>query len=178
LKGLSSRSKKAERKIWLQGLTSKKRHLWQTVWGRRGSILGCKRIFDLIVSIALFILFRAPDGAGCRCNLDRVAGPGHLQTGASRALRERSFIVYKFSVDAHGCGKSIPAPAWAKKDDGPRHLDRARFSTQVQAGRNCPSSTKPSSVARWSFIGPRPERQYFVDLLKDKVPYYDPAPLQ
>jgi len=24
-----------------------------------------------------------------------------------------------------------------------------------------------------SFIGPRPERQYFVDLLKDKVPYYD-----
>ena len=158
---------KAERKIWLQGLTSKS-VIFANGFGPSRFYLGCKRIFDLIVSIALFIL-SAPLMALVAAAI-WIESPGPAIFRQERVgLQGKKFIVYKFRSMRMDAEKHT-GPAWAKKDD-----DRVTWIGAFL--RKCRLDELPQlyNVIRgeMSFIGPRPERQYFVDLLKDKVPYYD-----
>ncbi|MHC4973368.1 MAG: TIGR03013 family XrtA/PEP-CTERM system glycosyltransferase [Planctomycetota bacterium] len=81
----------------------------------------------------------------------------------------REFTLYKFRsmrVDAEACG----TPQWAAKED-PRVTRVGRF---IRATRldEIPQMWNVLQ-GRMSFVGPRPERPYFVAQLRKKIPYYD-----
>jgi lipopolysaccharide/colanic/teichoic acid biosynthesis glycosyltransferase len=84
-------------------------------------------------------------------------------------LRGRRFMVHKFRsmrMDA----ERHTGPMWAKEND-----DRV---TRIGAFlRKCRLDELPQlwNVLRgeMSFIGPRPERPYFVDLLNTRIPFFD-----
>jgi exopolysaccharide biosynthesis polyprenyl glycosylphosphotransferase len=158
---------KTARKIWLQGLTSKS-VIFANGYGPSKFYLGCKRTFDLIVSVVLFIL-TAPLMALIAAAI-KLESPGPSVFKQERVgFQGKKFTVYKFRSMRQDAEKDT-GPAWAKKDD-----DRV---TRVGAIlRKCRLDELPQiyNVIRgeMSFIGPRPERPYFVDLLKGKVPYYE-----
>jgi lipopolysaccharide/colanic/teichoic acid biosynthesis glycosyltransferase len=81
----------------------------------------------------------------------------------------RTFIVHKFRSMRQDAEQHT-GPTWAKKDDD-------RITRLGAFLRKCRLDELPQvwNVLRgdMSFIGPRPERPYFVELLKTKVPYFD-----
>jgi lipopolysaccharide/colanic/teichoic acid biosynthesis glycosyltransferase len=84
-------------------------------------------------------------------------------------LRGRRFMVHKFRSMRQDAEKGT-GPTWAKEHD-----DRI---TRVGAFlRKCRLDELPQMWnvlwGEMSFIGPRPERPYFVELLKSKIPYFD-----
>ncbi|HEY5799201.1 MAG TPA: TIGR03013 family XrtA/PEP-CTERM system glycosyltransferase [Burkholderiaceae bacterium] len=127
-----------------------------------------KRTFDVIVSSLLFI----------------VSLPIMLLTALAIKLEDRgpvfyaqervgkggkSFMVLKFRSmrsDAETAGK----PQWAQSND-PRVTRVGRFI------RMCRIDELPQIInvmnGEMSFVGPRPERPYFVQQLVEQVPYYN-----
>ena len=84
-------------------------------------------------------------------------------------LRGKRFIVYKFRSMRQDAERKT-GPTWAKEND-----DRiTRLGAFLRKSR-CDELPQVWNVLRgdMSFIGPRPERPYFVDLLKSKIRYYD-----
>ncbi|MDQ3187253.1 MAG: TIGR03013 family PEP-CTERM/XrtA system glycosyltransferase [Pseudomonadota bacterium] len=129
---------------------------------------GIKRIFDLVASgvllivtlpimliTALCIFFE--DGAPIFYRQERVGKGG------------RSFSVLKFRSmrnDAEICGK----PRWATTDD-PRATRVGRIIRKLRIDE-LPQILNVLS-GEMSFVGPRPERPYFVNQLCTEVPYYN-----
>ncbi|MET3133183.1 sugar transferase (PEP-CTERM system associated) [Oxalobacteraceae bacterium GrIS 1.11] len=127
-----------------------------------------KRIFDLLASTAICVAalpvmlatalwIRLDDGAPVFYRQERVGLDGRI------------FEVLKFRSmrkDAERDGK----PQWAASDD-PRvtrvgHIIRKLRIDELPQMLNV-------FKGEMSFVGPRPERAYFVDQLKAEVPYYD-----
>ena len=84
-------------------------------------------------------------------------------------MRGKKFTVYKFRSMRQDAEKQT-GPTWAKEND-----DR---TTAIGAFlRKCRLDELPQFynvlTGDMSFIGPRPERPYFVELLKEKIQYYD-----
>jgi lipopolysaccharide/colanic/teichoic acid biosynthesis glycosyltransferase len=79
------------------------------------------------------------------------------------------FTVYKFRSMRQDAERHT-GPTWATEDD-PRITGVGAFI------RKCRLDELPQLwnvlCGEMSFIGPRPERPYFVDLLKSKIHYYD-----
>jgi sugar transferase (PEP-CTERM system associated) len=128
----------------------------------------CKRAFDLLASLALFI----------------VALPVMLITSVFIYLEDRGPIFYaQQRVGKHGAlydvlkfrsmgcnAETAGAPQWATKND-PR-------TTRVGAIiRKLRIDELPQILnvlkGEMSFVGPRPERPYFVKKLSEEVPFYD-----
>jgi lipopolysaccharide/colanic/teichoic acid biosynthesis glycosyltransferase len=61
-------------------------------------------------------------------------------------------------------------PVWAKAND-----NRVTKLGRILRKTRLDELPQVFNVLRgdMSFVGPRPERPYFVDLLKDRIPYYD-----
>jgi sugar transferase (PEP-CTERM system associated) len=157
---------KTSRKIWLEGLSPQ----WLVLadgFSPSAAYLRLKRVCDVIFSlIALFIT--APLLALVALAI-RVESPGPAIFRQERVgMNGLRFIVYKFRSMRQDAEKN--GPTWAKERD-----DRC---TRIGAFiRRCRIDELPQlmNVLRgdMSFVGPRPERPYFVDLLKEKIPYYD-----
>ena len=158
---------RARQKIWLDGLSSTGL-IFSEGFQPSKCYLGCKRVFDFVLSVA-FLVVAAPLMAliAAAIKLDSTGSAIFKQERIG--LRGRQFVLYKFRSmrqDAEQQG----GPAWAKKGD-----DRV---TPIGAFlRKCRLDELPQvfNVLRgdMSFVGPRPERPYFVELLKSNVPYYD-----
>jgi lipopolysaccharide/colanic/teichoic acid biosynthesis glycosyltransferase len=81
----------------------------------------------------------------------------------------RRFTVHKFRSMRQDAEQGT-GPVWARENDD-------RITRAGAFLRKCRFDELPQlwNVLRgdMSFIGPRPERPYFVDLLKAKIPYFD-----
>src|SRR2546427_8538191 len=84
-------------------------------------------------------------------------------------LLGRRFTVYKFRSMRQDAERKT-GPTWAREND-----DRITRAGAFLRKARLDELPQVLNVIRgeMSFIGPRPERPYFVDLLKGKIQYYD-----
>jgi len=158
---------RASRKIWLEGL-SPERLIFADGFCASKCYLAVKRAMDIALSMTLLIV-AAPLMALIAVVI-RFESVGPAIFSQERVgLLGRRFIVHKFRSMRQDA-ESSTGPTWARPND-----DRV---TRVGAFlRKCRLDELPQmwNVLRgdMSFIGPRPERPYFVDLLKTRIPYFD-----
>ena len=126
-----------------------------------------KRLFDLLVSAALLII-SLPIMA-LTALLIKLESPGPVLYRQERVGQGcRNFTILKFRsmcVDAEKDGK----PRWAGQNDSRvtltgRFIRRTRIDELPQIFN--------VFFGDMSFVGPRPERPYFVQDLTQKIPYY------
>ncbi len=126
-----------------------------------------KRLFDLLVSTAM-LLVTLPIMALAALMI-KLESPGPVLYRQERVGQGgRSFTILKFRsmcVDAEKDGK----PRWAKQNDSRitltgRFIRRTRIDELPQIFN--------VFFGDMSFVGPRPERPYFVQDLIQKIPYY------
>jgi len=130
-------------------------------------ILIAKRVIDIVVS-----------GIGLLCSLPLSIATGILikleSSGPLFYRQERmgrdgqNFILYKFrsmSVDA----EEDVGPVWASVND-PRVTRVGRIIRKLRIDE-IPQMINVLK-GEMSFVGPRPERPFFVNKLKEKIPYY------
>lgn len=126
-----------------------------------------KRVFDIAVSVCLLV-FSLPLLAATAC-LIKLDSPGPVLYRQERVgLRGRTFTILKFRSmrdDAEPGGN----PQWAKKRD-PRVT---RVGAVIRKLR-IDELAQILNVLRgdMSFVGPRPERPFFVAELTRAIPYY------
>jgi exopolysaccharide biosynthesis polyprenyl glycosylphosphotransferase len=130
--------------------------------------LGCKRAMDLILAVGLLIV-TAPIMILTAIAI-KLETPGPIIFSQERVgFRGRKFTVYKFRSMRQDAERHT-GPMWAQQNDN-------RITRLGTFLRKCRLDELPQlwNVLRgdMSFVGPRPERPYFVDLLKGKIPYYD-----
>ena len=158
---------KASRKIWLEGL-SPERLIFADGFCTSKIYLAFKRAMDLFLAVLLLVL-AAPLMALVAIVI-KLETPGAAIFSQERVgLLGTRFTVYKFRSMRQDAERKT-GPTWAKEND-----ERiTRFGVFL---RKCRLDELPQlwNVLRgdMSFIGPRPERPYFVDLLKSKIRYYD-----
>ena len=127
-----------------------------------------KRMLDLSLSIILAVVSRAAHGAD-RHRRSGSIRPGRCSTARSASARTaRVFKIYKFRsmrTDAEQAG----TPIWARDND-----DRV-----TRVGRFIRMTRLDELPQLWnvmrgdmSFVGPRPERPFFVDQLAQEIPFY------
>jgi len=127
-----------------------------------------KRVFDVIASIILLIVtlpvmlitvlcILIEDGFPVFYRQERVGKGGH------------TFMVLKFRSMSKNAEKG-QNPQWATTDD-----PRVTWVGRIVRKLRIDELPQIVNVLRneMSFVGPRPERPYFVDMLSAKVPYYN-----
>jgi len=125
-----------------------------------------KRLFDIVVSL-VFVLLTAPVIAVTALAI-RLEGPGPIFYVQERVgLHGRRFLLKKFrsmSVNAESDG-----PRWAASND----QRVTRIGALIRKTR-IDEIPQILNVLRgdMSFIGPRPERPFFVETLAREIPYY------
>jgi exopolysaccharide biosynthesis polyprenyl glycosylphosphotransferase len=153
-------------KLWVKRLS---RDWWIYSDGFQPSrvYLWRKRLLD-IVCASLMIAVTAPLLVLIAIGI-KLDSPGPAIFSQERVgLHDAKFTLYKFrsmSIDA----ESKSGPAWAAEFD-----DRVtRFGRLLRKFR-LDEIPQAFNVLRgdMSFAGPRPERPYFVDLLRERIPYY------
>lgn len=153
-------------KLWVKTLSP---NWWMYSNGFQPSrvYLWHKRLLD-IVCASLMILVTAPLLLLIAIGI-KVDSPGPAVFKQERiGLRGARFTLYKFrSMNQDAESKS--GPAWAAQFD-----DRVtRFGKLLRKFR-LDEIPQAFNVLRgdMSFAGPRPERPYFVDMLRERIPYY------
>jgi sugar transferase (PEP-CTERM system associated) len=127
-----------------------------------------KRLIDIAISLA-FLILAAPLGflAGLAIRLE---SPGPVFYRQERVgLNGAVFKVWKFRsmrVDAERDG----SPRWAASADD-RVTRVGRFIRKVRIDEI--PQVLNVLAGEMSFIGPRPERPFFVEQLRKQIPYYD-----
>lgn len=127
-----------------------------------------KRIFDLFVSLLIFIvsfpimlitafLIYLEDRMPIFYKQERVGKDGH------------SFMVLKFR-SMRNDAETITGPQWASTDD-PRTTKVGRVIRKLRIDE-LPQILNVLK-GEMSFVGPRPERPHFVEQLCEEVPYYN-----
>lgn len=158
---------KRNRKIWIEGVFPEWLIFARGFNPSRLS-LAFKRSFDFLLSIALLLL-TAPlmllIAAAIKFD---SCGPA-LFSQERVGLLGKKFNVFKFRsmrVDA----EQASGPVWARDNDD-RITKVGRFLRKTRLDE----LPQVFNVLRgeMSFVGPRPERPYFVDLLNEKIRYYD-----
>jgi exopolysaccharide biosynthesis polyprenyl glycosylphosphotransferase len=160
-------SERASRKIWIEGL-SPQRLIFAGGFKPSKVYLECKRVVDLVMAVAVLVV-TAPIMALVAIAI-KLETPGPVIFSQERVgFRGKKFTVYKFRSMRQDAERQT-GPTWAKQNDD-------RITRLGAILRKCRLDELPQAwnVLRgdMSFIGPRPERPYFVDLLKTKIPYYD-----
>ncbi|WP_296753316.1 TIGR03013 family XrtA/PEP-CTERM system glycosyltransferase [Thiobacillus sp.] len=126
-----------------------------------------KRLFDLLVSAAMLVVCLPIMALAAL--LVKLESPGPVLYRQERVGQGcRSFTIFKFRsmcVDAEKDGK----PRWAGQNDSRvtltgRFIRRTRIDELPQIFN--------VFFGDMSFVGPRPERPYFVQDLTQKIPYY------
>ena len=127
-----------------------------------------KRIFDLVVSLVI-VLISLPAMVLTALAIYIESGGPVLYRQERVGQYGRPFTIMKFRSmrsDAEKDGK----PRWADKNDD-RTTRVGRFIRRVRLDE-LPQLFNVF-MGHMSFVGPRPERPYFVDELSRKIPYYN-----
>jgi len=130
--------------------------------------LAIKRFIDIALSLALLAV-TAPVMAVVAI-LIKLETPGPAVFSQERVgFMGQRFTVYKFRSMRQDAERHT-GPTWAKEND-----DRITQLGGILRKTRLDELPQVWNVLRgeMSFIGPRPERPYFVDMLKDKIRYYD-----
>jgi len=131
-------------------------------WERR-----FKRFLDLFFSL-LFLLLMLPV-LFLAAILIKIDSPGPVFFKQQRVGRNgKPFTIYKFRTMIKDAEK-YTGPVWAEKSD-PRITRMGRFMRKMRLDEfpQCLNVLKGDM----SLVGPRPERPFFVDQLKEQYPYY------
>lgn len=138
-------------------------------WGfdRSPVFLTTKRLFDIVVSVFLLV-FTLPLTIATVVAI-RLDSPGPILFRQDRVgLNGRRFRVLKFRsmrIDAEREG-----PQWAAlKDARVTRIGRILRKTRIDEIPQLVNVLKGDM----SFVGPRPERPFFVDSLRAVIPFYD-----
>jgi sugar transferase (PEP-CTERM system associated) len=127
-----------------------------------------KRLSDVVISV-LFLVAVLPLAALTALAI-RLESPGPVFYRQERVgLNGRIFRVWKFRsmrVDAEGDG----VPRWAQTTDD-RVTRVGRFIRKVRIDEI--PQVLNVLIGDMSFIGPRPERPFFVEQLREQIPHYD-----
>ena len=126
-----------------------------------------KRAFDIVVSVLLLILTSPILLVAALC-IVRESGFPVLYRQERVGLRGRNFVIYKLRSMTNGA-ESDGTPRWADADDN-------RMTRVGRIIRKLRIDELPQILnvlkGEMSFVGPRPERPYFVGLLEKRIPYY------
>ena len=131
-------------------------------------IMAAKRIVDVIVSF--FGLILAAPIALITALAIRIESSGPIFYRQERVgQNECRFTLFKFRSMAENAEARL-GPVWAAEND-PRvtrvgHIIRKLRIDEIPQMLNV-------LKGEMSFVGPRPERSFFVDRLKQNIPYYD-----
>src|SRR5215469_1506035 len=158
---------RASRKIWIEGLSPERLIFANGFCPSKGYLL-VKRVVDIVLSVMLLTV-TAPLLAIIAAVV-KLESPGAAIFSQERVgLMGRRFIVYKFRSMRQDAERHT-GPTWAKEND-----DRITRVGAFLRKTRLDELPQMWNVLRgdMSFIGPRPERPYFVDLLKSRIRYYD-----
>ena len=158
---------RAGRKIWVEGLSTE-RLIFANGFCPSKVHLVLKRVLDFGLSVTLLTI-TAPLMAAIAA-IVKLETPGPAVFSQERVgLMGRRFIVYKFRSMRQDAERHT-GPTWAKEND-----DRITRIGAFLRKTRLDELPQMWNVLRgdMSFIGPRPERPYFVDLLKSRIRYYD-----
>lgn len=126
-----------------------------------------KRLFDLVVSGALLLLTFPVMLIAALCIVLESGLPVFYRQERS-GESGRVFTIYKFRSMKHGA-ESNGAPRWAAANDD-------RTTAVGRTIRKLRIDELPQVInvfkGEMSFVGPRPERPFFVDQLVKQIPYY------
>ena len=126
-----------------------------------------KRAFDIVVSVLLLILTSPILLVAALCIVWESGFPV-LYRQERVGLRGRNFVIYKLRSMTNGA-ESDGTPRWADADDN-------RMTRVGRIIRKLRIDELPQILnvlkGEMSFVGPRPERPYFVGLLEKRIPYY------
>lgn len=131
-------------------------------WERR-----VKRMLDIVFAV-LFLLLLLPVML-ITAVLIKLDSRGPVLFNQQRVGRNgKPFTIYKFRTMIKDAEK-YTGPVWAEKSD-PRITRMGRFMRRVRLDEfpQCINVLKGDM----SLVGPRPERPYFVEKLKEEYPYY------
>jgi sugar transferase (PEP-CTERM system associated) len=157
---------KLKRKIWIEAL-SPDWLLFGKGFKPSRFYLAAKRVFDILLAVLVLVL-TGPLMILIAAAI-KLESPGEAIFSQDRVgLRGRTFKVYKFRSMRQDAERNV-GPTWAKENDDRitalgKCLRRSRLDEIPQAFNVL--------LGDMSFVGPRPERPYFVDLLKTNIPYY------
>jgi sugar transferase (PEP-CTERM system associated) len=131
-------------------------------------ILAAKRVIDVLVSF-LGLILSAPLALVTAIAIKSESSGPIFYRQKRVGQNEKCFILFKFRSMAEGAEDQV-GPVWAAEND-PR-------VTRVGAIiRKLRIDEIPQMInvlkGEMSFVGPRPERAYFVEQLKQTIPYYD-----
>jgi sugar transferase (PEP-CTERM system associated) len=154
-------------RVWVEGLQPD----W-IIYGRGfrrpAPYRAAKRVLDLAAAVALLALTLPV--LLLVALLIKIESPGPILFAQERVGHHgRTFTLYKFRSMRRDA-ESQSGPVWAGEND-------ARITPLGRILRKCRLDELPQiwNVLRgeMSFVGPRPERPYFVDLLRQQIPFYD-----
>lgn len=141
--------------------------IFSSGFNRRVHTMGIKRGIDLAVaSIGLVLLVPLYFLVGLLIKMD---SPGPVFYGQMRVgLGRQPYMIWKFRSMHNDAEKN--GPRWAGKQD-PRVSRIGRFLRKLRIDE-LPQLYNVLK-GEMSLVGPRPERPFFVDELRKKIPYYD-----
>jgi len=154
-------------KVWIEGLTPE-RLIFANDFSGSNMHRALKRLVDVVMSFALLLVL-APLMALIAIMI-KLDSPGPAVFSQERVgLLGKRFMVHKFRSMRQDA-ESRTGPMWAQEQDD-------RITRVGVFLRKCRLDELPQlwNVLRgqMSFVGPRPERPYFVTMLKGKIPYFD-----
>jgi exopolysaccharide biosynthesis polyprenyl glycosylphosphotransferase len=158
---------RANRKIWIEQVSAGQL-IFTNGFRVSGLYLAVKRILDVTLSGALLVI-TAPLMALVAIAI-KLDTPGPAVFSQERVgFMGRRFMVHKFRSMRQDAERNT-GPVWAQENDN-------RVTRVGALLRKCRIDELPQLwnvfLGEMSFVGPRPERPYFVDLLKEKIPYFD-----
>ncbi|OUW11132.1 MAG: hypothetical protein CBD26_03005 [Candidatus Pelagibacter sp. TMED166] len=126
-----------------------------------------KRIIDILVSfIGLIIMFPI---LLITSLFIKITSNGPIIFKQERiGLNGKSFIVHKFRT-MHIDSEKDTGPVWAKKND-PRITNIGKILRKTRLDEF--PQLFDVLIGNMSIVGPRPERDFFINQLKDKFPFY------
>jgi sugar transferase (PEP-CTERM system associated) len=144
------------------GWIARSKGFWRTPW-----LVAAKRTIDVLAS-ALGLVFASPVALLAAVAI-RLESSGPLLYRQTRVGQdEQAFTLYKFR-SMFDDAEAETGPVWAAEND-------PRITRVGKIIRKLRIDEIPQMVnvlkGEMSFVGPRPERPFFVSRFKDKIPYY------
>ena len=126
-----------------------------------------KRLIDIVVSIIGLLIMLIP--FIIITFLIKITSKGNVIFKQKRVgLNGVEFIVHKFRT-MHSNSEDKTGPVWASKDD-PRITSIGKILRKTRLDEF--PQLYDVLIGNMSIVGPRPERSFFVNKLKEKFPYY------
>jgi sugar transferase (PEP-CTERM system associated) len=126
-----------------------------------------KRAIDILIS-ALGLILAAPLALFTAIAIKLESGGPVLFRQTRIGQNECQFTLYKFRSMCYDA-EAATGPIWAREND-PRVTRIGRIIRKLRIDE-IPQMFNVLK-GEMSFVGPRPERPFFVSALKDKIPYY------